>query len=44
MVKCALLRFVLSFDVFDKLSPSGKPIAVSGACLDRAMVLAIMFM
>lgn len=43
MVKRALWRVMLIFDMVDKLSPNGKSIAVSGACLNRAVMWAIMF-
>lgn len=42
MVKCAVWRIMLSFDVLDKLSPSGESIIVSGAFLNRAVMWAMM--
>ena len=42
MVKCAVWRIMLSFDVLDKLSPSGESIIVSGAFPNRAVMWAMM--
>jgi hypothetical protein len=41
MVKFAVWRFMLSFDVLGKFSPSGKSIGVSGAFLNRAAMWTI---
>jgi hypothetical protein len=43
MVKRAVWWIMLSFDVLDKFSPSGKSIVVSGAFLNRAVMWAMIF-
>ena len=42
MVIRAVWRIMLSFDVLDKFSPSGKSIIISGAFLNRAAMWTIM--